>query len=273
MSARLQVAAVQLCSGADAQRNFSDVSALLSRAARAGARLVLLPENALFMGVKEQDKLTWAETFQDGPWQTRLAELAAAQQIYLVCGSLPLRVPDDAGHVSASTLVYGPDGALLARYDKRHLFDVELADGTTYRESKFFRAGRNPPQSFLCDGVRVGLSICYDLRFPELYRQLSAQGAQLLLVPAAFTRTTGKAHWEVLLRARAIENLAGVIAADQCGEHPSGQVSWGHSMIISPWGEILAQAGEEPELIMAEVDLEAQAQRRREFPVLAHRSL
>ncbi len=265
----LSIAALQLNSGADVQANLACIRRLLPQTA--GARLVLLPENALFLGARERDKLAVAEAPGEGPLQQALSAMARDHDTTLVCGSFPLRLPDLADKVSASALVYGPDGRQLARYDKRHLFDVALEDGKTFLESKHFQAGDNPPQCFDCDGVTVGLSICYDLRFPELYRDLSAAGAQVLLVPAAFTWPTGQAHWEVLLRARAVENLAAVVGANQCGEHPNGQRSWGHSMIIDCWGRIQAQAGEKPGVIRAEIDLDSQARRRREFPVLRHR--
>jgi predicted amidohydrolase len=271
MTARLKIAAVQLCSGADPAVNFAQLEAAVCAAAGQGVRLVLLPENAIFMGLKEQDKLAVAEAYGAGHWQAKFAALAKAQGLYLVCGSFPLQVPGDPAHISPSSLVWNPSGVCIARYDKRHLFDVDLADGQSYRESKYFLAGSNAPQCFDCEGVRVGLSICYDLRFPELYRALSDAGAQLVLVPAAFTAATGQAHWEVLLKARAIENLGFVLAANQCGEHPGGQTSWGHSMIIDPWGQVLMEAQDAAIWISAEIDLEAQAQRRREFPVLQHR--
>ncbi len=270
---QLNVAAVQYCASADATANFDCIEALVGEAARSGAQLVLLPENALFMGVHERDKLDLAEPLDDGPWQQALAALAARCGVHLVVGSFPLQVEADTQHVWPSTLVFDPAGQRVARYDKLHLFDVALDNGKVYQESRYFRRGDNAPQSFECHGVRVGLSICYDLRFPELYRQLVAEGAELLLVPAAFTHATGQEHWEVLLRARAIENLAGVVAANQCGTHPSGQRSWGHSMIVDPWGRVLASCDEQPGLCQAVIDLDALARRRREFPVLQHRSL
>lgn len=267
----LELAAVQLNSGDRVNENLRAISRATEQAAAQGARLVLLPENALFMGRREADKLALAEPYADGPLQLALADLARRLGIFLVCGSLPLSLPGIAGKVSASCVVFGPDGTALARYDKRHLFDVSLSDGTAYRESKHYRAGENPPQWFDCDGTRVGLSICYDLRFPEHYRGLVAQGAELMLVPAAFTWPTGQAHWDVLLRARAIENQAAVLAANQCGEHPNGQRSWGHSKIIGPWGETLAETGEQASVIRARLDLDQLARRRQEFPALRHR--
>lgn len=269
MSRSLSIAALQLSSGADVRSNLASIRALLPQTD--GARLVLLPENALFLGARERDKLAIAEVPGDGPLQQALAELAREHATTLVCGSFPLRLPGQDDKVSASALVYGPDGRQIARYDKRHLFDVVLEDGKSFLESRHFQAGSNPPQCFECAGLRLGLSICYDLRFPELYRELAAAGAEILLVPAAFTWPTGQAHWELLLRARAVENLAAVVGANQCGEHPNGQRSWGHSMIVDCWGRIQAQAAEAPGVIRADIDLDAQARRRREFPVLRHR--
>ena len=269
----LTVAAIQYCAGADAQANWAEIKTLAGAAAAQGARLLLLPENALFMGEHERDKLVLAEAIDDGPCQQALADLARDLNIYLVAGSFPLQVEGDPEHVWPSALVFDPAGRRIARYDKLHLFDVALDNGKVYQESRYFKAGDNAPQSFDCDGVRVGLSICYDLRFPELYRQLVADGAEVLLVPAAFTYATGREHWEILLRARAVENLAAVVAANQCGTHPSGQRSWGHSMIIDPWGQVLDSCAHEPALCLATIDLEGLARRRREFPVLHHRSL
>ncbi len=270
---KLNVAALQYCASDDAQANFAQITNLARTAAQDGAQLLLLPENALFMGRHERDKLVLAECVDAGPWQQALADLARDLKVHLVVGSFPLKVEGDPEHVWPSTLVFGPSGQRIARYDKLHLFDVALDNGKIYQESRYFRRGDNAPQCFDCHGVRVGLSICYDLRFPELYRQLVADGAQLLLVPAAFTHATGQEHWDVLLRARAVENLAAVMAANQCGSHPSGQRSWGHSMIIDPWGRPLASCDEEPGLCQASIDLDVLARRRREFPVLQHRIL
>ena len=271
MTHAITVAAIQMTSGADPQANLAAADPLVEAAAQAGARLVELPENALFMGRRERDKLTIAEPHGKGPLQTGLAELARRHGVYLVCGSFPLQLAGRDDKVAQSTLVYAPDGSERARYDKQHLFDVVLESGKSFQESRYFIAGDQPPQCFDCDGVSVGPSICYDLRFPELYRDLQRQSADILLVPAAFTYPTGQAHWEVLLRARAVENLAAVVAAGQCGTHPNGQHTWGHSMIIDHWGRVLAEADETPGLITATIDLAAQARRRQEFPVLQHR--
>lgn len=269
----MKLGALQMNSGADPQANLDAIRAGCEQAGAAGVDLLLLPENALLMGRTERDKLAVAEDFGNGPMQADLAGMARQAGLHLVAGSFPLRVADDPERVWSSALVYAPDGECVARYDKLHLFDVQAPDGQVYAESRRFRAGENTPQCFDCQGVSVGLSICYDLRFPELYRALTAQGAELLLVPAAFTHATGQAHWDILLRARAVENLAGVLAANQCGTHPNGWRTWGHSLIADAWGAILAQADEQPGLITATMDLAAQRRRREEFPVLRHRRL
>lgn len=270
---RQKLAALQYTALDDAQANFRRIQCLAETATGQGASLLLLPENALFMGRRARDKLALAETIDAGPWQQQLADLARQLQVTLAVGSFPLTLPDREDKVSPSALVYGPDGSRLARYDKLHLFDVTSPDGTEYKESKTFQAGENTPQLFEFGGLKIGLSICYDLRFPELYRELAAQGADLLLVPAAFTHATGQLHWDILLRARAIENVAYVLAANQTGVHTNGQRSWGHSMCVGPRGQILAQLDEEEGICLTEVDLDALEKLRESFPVLQHRRL
>ncbi len=269
----LSLAALQYSAVDDCAQNFATMAALAEQAVDAGAQFLLLPENALFMGQRESDKLAVAEAFGAGPWQNRLAELAQRLKAALVCGSFPLQVEGDPQHVWPASLAYGPSGELLARYDKLHLFDVSLADGTRYQESRYFRGGENSPQCFDFQGLRFGLSICYDLRFPELYRQLVEDGAQVLLMPAAFTHATGEQHWEILLRARAIENLAVMLAANQCGRHPNGQRSWGHSMIVSPWGQVLSACAGEPAYALARIDPADLRVQREQFPALSHRKI
>lgn len=267
------LAALQYRAVDDCAANFAQIEQQAQQAAEAGAQLILLPENALFMGRRERDKLAVAENFGAGPWQDALAALAQRLQIALVAGSFPLTVDGQADKVWPASLAWGPDGQLLARYDKLHLFDVSLADGTQYRESRYFQAGDNTPQCFDFAGLRFGLSICYDLRFPELYRQLVIDGAQVLLVPAAFTYATGQQHWQTLLRARAIENLSVVLAANQCGEHPNGQRSWGHSLIVNSRGEILSQCEHAPGIALAQIDAAQIVEHRAQFPALTHRKM
>lgn len=267
----LVVCAVQMCSGPDRDGNLRIAGELVARAAARGARLVVLPENFAQMGRSERDKLAIRERPGSGPVQDFLASTAARHGIVLVGGSVFLAC-EDADRVAAAALAYGTDGRLLARYDKIHLFDVELP-GERYRESATIRPGPLRPVVFDALGTRIGLSICFDLRFPELYRALVADGAELLLAPSAFTEATGRAHWQVLLRARAIENLCAVIAPNQCGRAASGRRTWGHSAIVDPWGAVLAELDEQPGLAVAQVDLGQLRALRRRFPALALRRL
>lgn len=272
------VAAVQTTSGADVAANLRGAAGLLERAREAGAILAVLPENFAFMGEREKDKLVVAETPESGPIQEFLGQTARRLGLWLVAGTVPLKTADP-GRVAAACLVYDSAGAVAARYDKMHLFDVEVpadvgsAAPERYRESATIAAG--PPHAVVVDTPAgpVGLSVCYDLRFPELYRVLTAQGAAILTVPSAFTERTGAAHWETLLRARAIENQCYVVAPGQCGEHPGGRRTWGHSLIADPWGRVLAQCAAGPGLIVASLPGPSLQGLRRTFPVLTHRRL
>lgn len=270
----LHVAAVQMNSGPDVADNLAAATAGLERAAAAGARLAVLPENFAIMPARQADRVAIAEPDGDGPIQRWLTDTAGRLGLWIAGGTLPLVVPDDPQRVTPTLLLAGPDAAVHARYDKIHLFDVQVpdADARSYRESDDFAPGDTPVVADV-DGVTVGLTVCYDLRFPELYRQLSAAGAQVFVAPSAFTHPTGQAHWELLLRARAVENLAGMIGANQTGHHPRGHHTWGHSMVIDPWGRVLTQADEEPGVVTATLDLDAQAQLRERFPALTHRRL
>lgn len=267
---RINVAAVQMVSVDAVDANLAMAAELIAQAAGAGAMLVVLPENFAFMGRVEGAVLRVAEAPDgDGPIQRFLADQSVRHGIVLVGGSVPL-ASSDPTRVYASSLVYGPDGQQLARYDKLHLFDVQLGDGEGYRESATFTPG-DEVVMVNTSLVNLGLSICYDLRFPELYRQLARKGAELLLVPSAFTATTGKAHWSSLLRARAIENLCYVVAPNQGGVHASGRETYGQSMIIDPWGEVLAcRTASGAGVIDASIDLGRQALLRKQFPVLTH---
>ncbi|HEU0196422.1 MAG TPA: carbon-nitrogen hydrolase family protein [Nevskiaceae bacterium] len=271
-----RVAAVQMSSGDNVSVNLAHAADLLGKAAAQGAQLVLLPENFAFMGRGAKGRLAVAEAEGHGPIQTFLAQTARRLGLWIVAGTVPLVLPDDAERVAPACLVYDARGERVARYDKIHLFDVDLPNGgTQYRESVGFRAG--PPQPVCVDTPvgRVGLSVCYDLRFPELYRSLSAAGAELLCVPAAFTAPTGEAHWQVLLRARAVENLCYVIAAAQCGTHPDGRATWGHSLIVGPWGQTLASvdsASNEGTAVAPASRAHCRELRAR-FPALQHRRL
>jgi deaminated glutathione amidase len=268
----VKVAALQMTSGMDVVANLATAGRLLQRAADAGASLAVLPENFAFMGREEADRRGVAEDPGAGPIQDCIAGLARDLAITVVAGTLPLKIAAQS-RCAAASLVYGPDGALLARYDKIHLFDVDLPGSSEhYRES----AGTAPGREVVVvatPAVRIGLSVCYDLRFPELYRRMSAQAAQLYVVPSAFTVPTGEAHWDVLLRARAIENLAFVVAAAQWGSHENGRATYGHSLIVDCWGEVLGRLPAGEGCIVADIDFDRQAAVSARFPALAHRVL
>jgi len=269
---RSTVAAVQLSSQADVAENLRTVSRVVKEAAARGASLVLLPENFAFMG-DEQTRATHAETLGDAtaPIQSALAALAREHRIHLVAGGMPER-SDDAARPFNTALAFEPSGALVASYRKIHLFDVELADGSSYQESRGNTPGERPVVLDAA-GFRLGLSICYDLRFPELYRELTREGAEVLLVPAAFTLHTGKDHWHVLLRARAIEAQSYVVAAAQWGKHPLGRVTYGHALIADPWGTVLAEAPDGIGFALAELDGARLRDVRASLPSLQHQRL
>ena len=265
----MQVAALQMVSGPSVQANLDAARLLLASAAAQGAELALLPEYFCLMGMKDSDKLGVQEAPGRGPIQDFLAEAAQAFKLWIVGGTVPLQA-SDSQHVRNSSLVYAPSGQCVARYDKIHLFRFDNGR-EHYDESRVIEGGAEPVTFELpsIDGhcYRVGLSICYDLRFPELYR---AMKADLLLVPSAFTFTTGQAHWEILLRARAIENLAYVVAAAQGGVHENQRRTWGQSLIADPWGQILAQQAQGPAVVMAEVSGERLQALRLQLPALKH---
>jgi predicted amidohydrolase len=241
--------------------------ALIRSAASGGAEYVQTPENTAIMEL-ETDRLFAALEHEEkaGPLK-RLTALAKELGIWLHVGSLGMKLP--SGKVANRSYLITPDGEIAARYDKLHLFDVDLAGGESYRESRTFDPGAKAVLADLPWG-RLGLSICYDLRFPALYRALASAGADLIAVPAAFTRQTGEAHWHVLLRARAIETGAFILAACQGGLHENGRSTYGHSMIVSPWGEVLAEAGEDPQILLADIDLGLCAETRTKIPSLRH---
>jgi nitrilase len=264
----IRVAAVQMVSGPEVAANLSEAGRLVERAAEGGARLVALPENFALMGLKEQDKLAAREQPGSGPIQDFLSETARRLGIWLVGGSVPLaaRVPDK---VRASCLVYDDTGRLAARYDKIHLFGLDL-EGEHHAEARSIEPGSEVVALETPFG-RMGLSICYDLRFPELYRAMGP--VDLILVPAAFTEVTGRAHWEVLLRARAVENLAYVLAPAQGGRHVSGRETHGDAMIVDPWGAVLNRLARGPGVVLAEMDAEYQRRLRASLPALDHRTI
>ncbi|MBV8877625.1 MAG: carbon-nitrogen hydrolase family protein [Gammaproteobacteria bacterium] len=267
----MKITAIQMTSGPEVGANLEQAAALLAEAAARGARLAALPENFCFMGLKDADKRAVAERDGQGPVQDFLAATARRLRLWIVGGTVPLVAAAD-GRVAAACLVYDSDGARAARYDKIHLFDVDLPGrAESYRESAHVAPGA---RATLLDTPvgRLGLSVCYDVRFPELYRHLSAEGAQLLSVPSAFTSPTGRAHWETLLRARAIENLCYVVAPAQSGFHASGRETHGDSMIVDYWGRVLQRLPRGSGCAVADIDLAAQANVRESFPALAHRA-
>jgi len=262
-------AVVQMTSTTDVERNLAAAEALVERAAARGAAFVGLPENFAFL--RSEGQPVPAPQDLDGPWVSRMADLARRLRVTLLLGSLPERVPGEA-RVRNTSVLLGPDGATLAVYRKIHLFDIDLPGMEHLKESKAVVPGEEVVVADTALGP-VGLSICYDVRFPELYRELTRRGARVLCVPSAFTERTGKAHWEVLLRARAIENLAYVLAPAQVGHHGGGRSSHGQAMIVDPWGTVLAQVPEGEGVAVAELDFERLAQRRRELPALSHARL
>ncbi len=264
---RIRVAALQMCSHQDRADNLKRVQGLLDEAIEQGADLIALPENFSFLD-REGDKLQALEDLNDGPSVAILRAFAARHGVVVVGGSVPL-LSSDGARVTNTCLVFEADGTLTARYDKMHLFDISLDAAHTFKESAYIEAG-SEVVTFEAFGHTMGLSICYDLRFPELYRQLTQRGAKVLFVPAAFTMHTGKDHWEVLLRARAIENQCYVVAPAQYGHHNERRVSYGHTLIIDPWGHVLAQAPDRECVISTTIDLDHLDDIRRRLPCLDH---
>jgi len=263
-----RIAAIQMVSTPDVDTNIASARRLVAEAARQGAELVLLPEYWPILGMHENDKLAAAEQLGRGPIQDAMATLARELGIWLIGGTLPLAAPVP-GKVLNTLLVYDPGGRAVARYDKIHLFGFTRGE-ESYNESRTIAAG-SEVRTLETPFGRVGLSVCYDLRFPELYRAMGA--CSLIVVPSAFTYTTGKAHWEILLRARAIENQCYVLAAAQGGVHPNRRRTWGHSMLVDPWGEVKAVLPEGEGVVVGEFDLEHIDAVRGNLPALRHRIL
>ncbi|MFO1425060.1 MAG: carbon-nitrogen hydrolase family protein [Candidatus Competibacteraceae bacterium] len=265
------IAAIQMVSGPDVAENLAAAAELLTQAAARGAGLAVLPENFALMGQRESDKLAAREVEGGGPMQAFLAEQAARHRLWLVGGTIPLRVAGDDSRVRAACLLFDDRGRRVARYDKAHLFDVQVVGSAErYAESATIAPGDRYVVADTALG-RLGLAVCYDLRFPEQFRALVDQGMELLALPAAFTATTGLAHWETLLRARAIENQCYVIASAQGGKHANGRETYGDSLIVDPWGEILARLPQGPGVVLAEFSRERLENVRRQFPALQHR--
>ena len=267
-----KVAALQMNSAASVEANLLTARKLLEQARARGAQLAALPENFAIMGRTEEDKLAVSEAMGEGPIQAFLSRCASELGLWIIAGTIPIRAENGSGKVAAACLVFDDKGKFVTRYDKIHLFDVDLPDRDEhYRESATIAAGSKPVVVNTPVG-RVGLSVCYDVRFPELFRVLQDQGAEILCLPAAFTAATGKAHWETLIRARAIENLCYVIAPAQSGTHENGRETWGDSMVVDPWGHILERVAEPGSgLAVGEIDRTLQQQMRARFPSLTHR--
>jgi predicted amidohydrolase len=267
MAERFTVACVQTNSAREIKPNIAATTALVRQARAAGADFILLPENVSMLEPVSRLLKQKAEREESHPALAAFRDLARETGAWLLIGSLAIKVEDD--RVANRSLLVDPQGTIVARYDKIHMFDVDLGPGQSYRESATIAPGASAVLAPMPWGS-LGLSVCYDLRFPHLYRRLAQRGAAYLSVPSAFTRTTGRAHWHILLRARAIENGAYVFAPAQCGTHAEGRETFGHSLIVDPWGTVLADGGEEPGFILAEVDPEQVAAARRRVPSLAH---
>ena len=265
-SATLAVAGVQMVSGIDPAANCEAAAVAIAQAAAGGARVVVLPEYFCLLGQRDTDKVGLREPEGDGPLQSFLSEQARQHGIWLIGGTVPL-VSSRPSRVRNTCLVFGPDGRRSARYDKIHLFGFNRGE-ERFDESATIEAGRTPVVIDI-DGWRIGVSVCYDLRFPELYRALSP--CDLIIVPSAFTYTTGEAHWEILLRARAIENQCYVLAPAQGGRHQNGRRTWGHTMLIDPWGEVLQVLPEGAGVVAGTLQRQRIADVRRSLPALTHR--
>jgi predicted amidohydrolase len=263
----MRVACVQTNSGPEFAANIEDVSVLIRRAKALGASLVALPENVSMLQPDQERLRALAPAEDDHPALAAFAALARELSVWLLIGSLAVRA--GGGKLNNRSILLDAHGRTVARYDKIHLFDVELGNGESYRESDAIAPGDAAVVASTPWGG-IGLSVCYDLRFPALYRHLARAGAEVLAIPAAFTRTTGIAHWHTLVRARAIENGAFVLAPAQCGTHAEGRRTFGHSLIVDPWGEVLADGGEDVGVVVADLDLSAAARARTRIPALHH---
>ncbi len=267
-----RVAAIQMASGPNVNANLLEAGRLISKAVEAGAGMVVLPENFAIMGLNEQDKVNIREQDGAGPIQEFLSQQAKKYGIWIVGGTIPMVAPSDS-KVLATCLVYNEKGQRVARYNKMHLFDVSLDSGTEkYTESETIEHGE---EVVVIDSPfgRMGIAVCYDLRFPEMFRSMLDEGMELLVLPAAFTAITGKAHWEVLVRARAIENLCHVVAAAQGGYHLSGRETHGDSMVVNPWGVVIDRLPRGSGVVIGDIDREQLASIRRSLPAISHRRI
>lgn len=278
----MRVAVLQMTSAPEVEANLAMARGLLERARVEGATLAALPENFAIMGRKETDKVDVAEIPGEGPIQAFLGHCARELGLWIIGGTIPLRVENEPQRVASASLVFDEHGRCVGRYDKIHLFDVAIPNrdrpnrdapqrDERYRESATVAPGSQPSVVPTPMG-RIGMAVCYDVRFPELFRVLQQQGAEILSLPSAFTAPTGKAHWELLMRARAVENLCYVLAPAQSGIHPNGRETWGDSLIVDPWGQILSRVADAgPGLAVAEIDRTVQQELRDRFPALSHR--
>lgn len=261
-----------MASGPNVGANLNEAGRLISRAADGGAELIVLPENFAHMGMAEKDKLEIMEAAGEGPMQRFLAEQADKHRVWIVGGTIPIQA-SKPGLVRAASLIFDERGNQVGRYDKIHLFDVQLQEsGENYNESETIDPGDKVLVMDTPFG-RLGVAVCYDLRFPELFRQMVNEGVEIIALPSAFTAITGKAHWESLVRARAIENIAYVVAAGQGGYHVNGRETHGDSMIIDPWGNILDRLQRGSGFVIADTDIDKVRNTRRSFPVLEHRRI
>lgn len=265
-----KLAVAQMVSSASVSDNLKQVEQFFINAKEKRAELLMLPENFAFMGMSETDKLQIAENYGAGEIQERISHLAKSYGLWVIAGTLPLKGANN--RVRASSLVFDNKGLCVARYDKIHLFDVRVSASEAHQESATVERGDKLVVVDTPIG-RVGLTVCYDLRFPELHQQLVVRGAQILAVPSAFTAVTGAAHWEVLLRARAIENLCYVAAPNQGGQHENGRQTYGHSMIVEPWGKVISCHEAGVGMVTADIDLQRLEQLRLQFPSNEHHVL
>lgn len=266
------VAAIQMASGPNIDANLNEAARSINDAVKAGAQLVVLPENFALMANNDQDYVKFAEQDGQGKIQDFLTDQAKKNNVWIVGGTVPI-LAASGDKIRAACIVFNNEGERVARYDKIHLFDVELVDSNeSYTESKTIEPG---DEIVVIDSPfgRMGIAICYDLRFPELFRAMLDKGAELFVVPSAFTAITGRAHWEIIVRARAIENLAHVIAAAQGGYHVNGRETHGDTMIVGPWGKVLDRLPQGSGFVIAEIDEERLASTRRNFPAIKHRKL
>jgi predicted amidohydrolase len=268
----VKVAAIQMASGPNVSANLNEANRLIAKAADAGAHMVVLPENFAIMGMSEHDKVDVREQDGQGQIQYFLSKQAARHGVWIVGGTIPL-VAEDDNKVRGTCLLLDDKGNRVARYDKIHLFDVHVPEsGEYYNESETLESGNEAVVADTPFG-RVGLAVCYDLRFPELFRKLVDQGAQIIVMPSAFTAITGNAHWEVLVRARAIENLCYMVASAQGGYHVNGRETYGNSMIVNPWGVVMDRLSHGAGFVIADLDMDYLNSTRRNFPVLEHRKM